>query len=316
MSRQLIDLDELQIFANVVDADGFAAAGRKLGLPVSTVSRAISRLEQRLSTQLLYRTTRRLSLTEAGRTYYSHCERLLAEAAAAEAAISGYDLEPRGILRISAPITFGRFLLAPLIGSFVQQHPAVQPVVVLTNRFIDLVDEGFDLAIRTGPLPDSNLRARHLGDSPLVIAASQECLDRHGMPQTHHSFEELPCLVLGEQADTGRWTFVDQGTPVAIQVNSAVTANDMDLLRHAAMAGLGFFMVPSFLIANELANGALVAVHGTWQLVRGEVNAVYPRHRVASTKVRALIEFLRARLVTTPHWTPPARSIKHLADAS
>lgn len=302
----MIDLNELQIIARVVEANGFAAAGRQLGLPVSTVSRAISRLEQRLGAQLLRRTTRRLSLTDAGLVYHRHCERLLAEAAAAEPAIAGFDLEPRGVLRISAPITFGRFLLAPIIGAFAVQHPEVRPVVVLTNRFIDLVDEGFDLAIRTGPLADSNLRARHLGDSPLVIAASPACLERHGAPSVRRAFEALPCLALGEHMDAGRWTFVEDGAPVAVRVKTAAVANDMDLLRHAAVAGLGFVMLPSFLIAAELASGTLMAVRGDWQLVRGEVNAVYPRHRVASPKVHALVEFLRGRLIGIPHWAAPA----------
>lgn len=304
----MIDLNELQIFAHVVEANGFAAAGRKLGLPVSTVSRAVSRLERRLGAQLLHRTTRRLGLTDAGLIYHRHCERLLAEAAAAEAAISGFDLAPRGVLRISAPITFGRFLLAPAIGAFGRLHPEVRPVVVLTNRYTDLVEEGFDLAIRTGALADSNLGAKHLGDSPLVIAASPACLDRCGTPQDRHAFARMPCLVFGEQADAGRWAFVEEGEPVPAPVQAAVVANDMDLLRQAAVAGLGFAMLPSFLIAAELAAGTLGAVQGNWRLVRGEVNAVYPRHRVVSPKVRALIDFLRERLLDVPHWTPPGWS--------
>ena len=304
----MIDLNELQIFAHVVEANGFAAAGRKLGLPVSTVSRAVSRLEHRLGAQLLHRTTRRLGLTDAGLIYHRHCERLLAEAATAEAAIAGFDLAPRGVLRISAPITFGRFLLAPLIGAFGMRHPEVRPVVVLTNRYTDLVEEGFDLAIRTGALVDSNLGAKHLGDSPLVIAASPACLDRCGTPKDRHAFARMPCLVLGEQADAGRWTFVEAGEPVSTPVQAAVVANDMDLLRQAAVAGLGFAMLPSFLIAGELAAGTLQAVQGNWHLVRGEVNAVYLRHRVASPKVRALIDFLREQLVEVPYWTPPGRA--------
>jgi DNA-binding transcriptional LysR family regulator len=302
----VIDLNELQIFARVVEANGFAAAGRQLGLPVSTVSRAISRLERRLGAQLLRRTTRRLSLTDAGVVYHRHCERLLAEAAAAEAAIGGFDLAPRGVLRVSAPITFGRFLLAPIIGAFCAQHPELRPVVVLTNRYVDLVEEGFDLAIRTGALADSNLGAKHLGDSPLVIAASPACLERHGMPRDRHIFETAPCLVLGEQADAGRWVFVERGETVALQVKAAVVANDMDLLRHAALGGLGFVMLPSFLIAAELASGTLRAIEGDWQLVRGEVHAVYPRHRVASPKVRVLIDYLREQLAGVPRWIPPA----------
>ncbi len=304
----MIDLNELQIFAQVVEANGFAAAGRRLGLPVSTVSRAVSRLERRLGAQLLHRTTRRLGLTDAGLVYYRHCERLLAEAAAAEAAIGGFDLAPKGVLRISAPTTFGRCLLAPLIGAFGELHPEVQPVIVLTNRYIDLVEEGFDLAIRTGALADSNLGAKHLGDSPLVVAASPACLDRCGTPQDRRAFERMPCLVLGEQADAGRWTFMEAGEPVSTRVRAVVVANDMELLRHAALAGLGFAMLPGFLIATELAAGTLRVVQGDWRLVRGEVNAIYPRHRVASPKVRVLIDFLRARLTDMPLWAPPGQA--------
>lgn len=301
----MIDLNELQVFAKVVDANGFASAARLLGMPVSSVSRAVSRLEQRLGTQLLHRTTRRISLTDAGLVYHRHCERLLAEAAVAEAAVGGLDQEPRGVLRISAPITFGRFLLAPIVGDFGARYPELRLVVVLTNRYVDLVEEGFDLAIRTGTLPDSNLRSRHLGESPFVIAGSPACLGRWKSPPDCHAFARLPCLLLGERVDAGRWPFMEADQPVGVRVQAAMVANDMDLLRHAALAGLGFVMLPSFLIAAELASGALCSVQGNWRLVRGEVHAVYPAHRVASPKVRVLIEFLRERLADVPHWTMP-----------
>ena len=201
----MIDLNDLQVFARVVEAGGFAAAGRSLGLPVSSVSRKVARLERRLGVPLLRRTTRSLGLTEAGLLYHRHCERALAELGAAEAAMGGWHAAPRGTLRVSAPIAFGRFVLAPLLGAFAARHPEVLPVVVLTNRYVDLAEEGFDLAIRTGALPESGLRARRLGESALVVAASPACLARWGMPRARRDFERLPCLVLGEDTATARW---------------------------------------------------------------------------------------------------------------
>ena len=297
----MIDLNDLQVFAKVVEAGGFAAAGRSLGLPVSSVSRKVARLERRLGVPLLRRTTRSLGLTEAGLLYHRHCERALAELGAAEAAMGGWHAAPRGTLRVSAPIAFGRFVLAPLLGAFAARHPEVQPVVVLTNRYVDLAEEGFDLAIRTGALPDSGLRARRLGESALLVAASAACLARWGVPRARRDFERLPCLVLGEDTATARWVFVEAGRRVSVRVRPAVVSNDMDLLHHAALAGVGFAMLPGFLLAPDLASDGLRAVEGDWTLQRGEVHAVHVGP--ASPGVRALTHFLRERLAGLPHWS-------------
>ena len=171
---------------------GFAQAARALGLPVSSVSRKVARLERRLGAQLVHRTTRLLGLTDEGTAYYRHCERVLSEVRAAEHALGERDEIPRGVLRISAPITFGRFVLAPIVSAFAARYPEIRLAVILTNRYVDMIDEGFDLAIRTGILPSSGLRARPLGCSPFVIAASRSCLDRYGAPQRPADFQHLP----------------------------------------------------------------------------------------------------------------------------
>ena len=298
----MIDWNELQVFAKVVEQRGFAPAARALGLPVSSVSRKVARLERRLGTALLHRTTRRVALTDDGAAYYRQCERVLAEVRAAEQSLGARDEVPRGVLRVSAPITFGRFVLAPIIGEFTTQNREIRLTVVLTNRYVDLIDEEFDLAIRTGILPPSGLRARPLGCSPFVIAASPGCLARHGTPTSAEAFKTLPCLVLGEQAVEARWTFFADGQPESLPVNAAMVANDMDLLRHAAIAGRGFIMLPSFLLAAELADGRLQLIDGDWRLTQGEVSAVYPAHRVTSPKLRVFIDFLASHLREAPHW--------------
>jgi DNA-binding transcriptional LysR family regulator len=174
-------------------------------------------------------------------------------------------------------------------------------VVVLTNRYVDLVEEGFDLAIRTGALPDSFLRSRHLGDSALVVAASPACLARWGVLRARRDFERLPCLVLGEETEAARWVFVEGGRRVSVRVRPAVVSNDMDLLRHAALAGVGYAMLPGFLLAQDLASGALRAAEGDRTLQRGEVHAVYAGP--ASPAARAIVRFLRERLASLPHWS-------------
>lgn len=298
----MIDLNDLQLFVRVVDLRSFSAAARHLGLPVSTVSRKVARLEHRLGVQLLHRTTRQLHLTEPGAAYYRSCEQALALVSEAEKEVTGMDRTPSGELRISLPIAFGRFTFAQLLGDFCARYPQMQLIAVLSNRYVDLVDEGFDVVVRTGQLDDSSLRSRHLADCPFVIAASPACLSRFEPPRDREAFGRLPCLVLGEVAEGARWTFYEGTTPVPIAVRPAMVSNDMGLLRHAALAGLGFLLLPGFLVGDDLAAGRLVAVSGDWELVRGQVHAVYPARRRTAAKVRAFIDFLRDRLAREPYW--------------
>ena len=298
----MIDLNDLQLFLRVVELQSFSAAARSLALPVSTVSRKVARLEQRLGVQLLHRTTRRLGLTEPGAAYYRSCEQALALVTEAEHDVTGMDGTVRGELRISLPIAFGRFAFARLIGDFCARYPEVRLTAVLSNRYVDLLEEGYDVVVRTGRLSESSLRSRHLADCPFVIAASPTCLSRHGTPNHRDAFRALPCLVLGEAAEGARWTFCEGTSLIPILVRPAIVSNDMELLRHAALAGLGFLMLPGFLVGDDLAAGRLAAIDGDWELVRGEVHAVYPARRHTSAKVRALIDFLRERLACEPYW--------------
>ena len=298
----MIDLNDLQLFVRVVELNSFSSAARALALPVSAVSRRIARLEQRLGVQLLHRTTRQLRLTEPGLAYFRSCEQALSLVSEAEREVAGMDATPRGELRISLPIAFGRFAFTQLLGDFCRRYPDLCLTAVLSNRYVDLVDEGFDVVVRTGRLAPSSLRARHLADCPFVVAASPACLRRDGRPSVRDAFQSLPCLVLGEAVDAARWTFCEGTTTVVVNVKPAMVSNDMGPLREAALADLGFLMAPGFIVGDDLAAGRLEAINGDWELVRGEVHAVYPARRQTATKVRVLIDFLRERLASTAYW--------------
>lgn len=296
-------LDDMQLFAAVVEAEGYSQAARVLGLSKSSVSKRISALEDRLGVRLLNRTTRRLSLTEAGAAFHEGCLRVVAAAEAAEEAVTHLASAPRGILRISAPMSFGVQHVAPFLPALLERYPELAIDLVLNDRIVDLVDEGFDLAIRIGNLSDSSLIARRLAPSRRMACASPAYLDAQGTPQTPAELRHHDCLLYSYQASGATWRFRGPAGPQHVSVSGRLQANNGEALRAAAIGGLGIALLPTFLVCDQLRDGRLVALLREWQDPgEGGVHALFPTTRNLSPKVRAAVEFFAECFGGTPYW--------------
>ena len=306
----MLDLNELLVFAKVADCLNFSEAARVLGLPASSVSRKVAALERRLEVALLHRTTRHVRLTSAGADYHRHCLGVLAAAEAAEAALVPHRDGLQGDLRVNASTSFGQGVLAPLAAEFAAMHPRLRMHVSLDNAHVAPVGRGYDLVIRVGPLSDSSLRARRLARSPLSVVASPACLARYGEPDCLEAVARLPCLAFGGPGEA-RWHCGQPGDP-PLPVSVVFATDDMDTLRQAALAGLGFALLPRFVAGRDIEAGGLRILGLSAGLVPVEVNAVYPGHRVPGPGARALTDFLQRRMAVLPHWIaePPAESLR------
>lgn len=292
----MIDLNDMLLFTQVVDAGSFTAAAKELGMPKSTLSRRISKLESQLNCLLLQRTTRSLSLTEIGADFYRHSLRMVAEAKEAERVISLNREEPCGLLRVTAPPGFGNDLLGSLVADFLRQYPEVRLELDISNRFVDLVEEGFDLALRAGHLEDSSLIARRLGESRMVVCASPDYLQQHEPPQTPEQLHDHDCLV--HPGTDGRITFQFSGPNriSRIELEGKLIANSMSTLQEAAIAGLGIALLPWRTCREHVERGELQMLLEEWQLPTGGIYAVYPSPRYLTPKVRSFIDFIAERL--------------------
>lgn len=292
-----MDLNEVATFVRVVDAGGFSAAAEALGLPKSTISRRIARLEERLGVRLLERTTRHVRLTEAGRRYYDQvAEPVNALRLASEAAVSEQDT-PRGVLRVTAPAEFGD-VLGSLLAEFTTQFPDVHVQVELTGRYVDLIREGFDVALRVGELADSSLVARRIGEVELRAFASPAYLERRGIPETPADLSEHDCVLFRAPAGTARWDLTGRDGTVNVEVSGAVSGDDFGFVRTATVHGAGVGLIPAFAVARELDEGRLTPVLPEWQSHRSALHFVYPSARFLPAKVRAFRDFLLANLDT------------------
>ncbi len=289
-------------FVQVVEGGSFAAAARGLGLTRSAVSRQIAGLEDRLGARLLNRTTRRLSTTEAGAVYYEHCARILAEAAAAERAVADLDGTPRGLLRINAPMSFGQSHLGPAIAEFLAAHPAVRVELMLDDRVVDLVGEGYDVAVRIAELPPSTLVARRLAVNHRVLCAAPAYLARAGRPRRPEDLARHACLGYPYMTTGNDWRFRGPDGPVTVRIDGAISANNGDVLRQMGLAGLGILLSPTFIVGDDLRRGALVPLLEEWADADTGIYAVYPHSRHLSPKVRAFVDFLAARFGPAPYW--------------
>jgi DNA-binding transcriptional LysR family regulator len=295
-------LDGIAAFALVVDTGSFTAAARRLKLSKSAVSAHVQRLEERLGVQLLHRTTRRLATTEAGALYHRHCVRILAEAEAAEQQAAALHREPRGTLRISAPDTFGWMHVTPAIATFRERFPEIAVDLTLEERHVDLVDEGLDLAIRIGELPDSALLVRRLAPSRLVLCASPAYLAKEGRPEAPSELAAHACLCFPPLWRDGRWHLQGRASETSVPVTAVIASNSADVLRAAATDGVGIAILPTWAIADELRGGALVRVLPTWAPAPSAIHAVYPRQRRIAAKVRSFVDHLAHHIGRKPYW--------------
>ena len=293
----------MAVFARVVEAGSFSRAADALGMSKSAVSKQIARLEDRLGARLLNRTTRQLSLTEAGTAFYSGCQQLVSDAESAEAAVTHLAQAPRGTLHVNAPMTFGQQHVAPALPAFMAQHPDLAVDLQLNDRTVDLVDEGFDVAIRIGQLADSSLIAKRLAPLRGRLVASPEYLDHHGRPAHPSDLKHHTCLIYSYFAAGRSWPFRGPDGPIRVPVDGRLEANNGDVLLTAARGGMGIAQLPTFICGDDLRAGRLESVLDAWlDPSDGAVHAVYPASRTVLPKVRVFIDFLAARFGAAPYW--------------
>ena len=295
----------MAVFTRVVEANSFTEAARRLGMSKAAVSKQVSKLEERLGARLLNRTTRRLSLTEVGAAFYERSARIVAEVEEAELTVSRLNATPRGTLKIDVPVNFGMQYLAPLLPPFMQQHPELRVDMAFNDRFVDLIEEGCDLAVRIGQLSDSSLVARKLAETKSVICAAPSYWQRRGRPQDPSDLAEHDCFAYSYLATGSEWPLRGPGGEVAVRVSGSLTANNGDVLRQAAVGGLGVVAMPVFIVCDDLRAGRLEPVLRDWEPPTRGIYAVYPHNRHLSAKVRAFIDHLVAALDPAP-WADAA----------
>lgn len=286
-------LEDMQIFVSTVDAGSFTAAADKLGLSKQFISRRIMALEERLGGRLLIRTTRKLSVTDTGRAYYERALKIIDEVNDAEQLVSSENTSPRGSLRISAPVSFGTLHLGPAIARFMAQCPDVAIELDLSDRFVDIVGEGYDMAIRIGHLADSSLVARHITPVQMVTCASPAYLKAHGKPKTPQDLKDHECLLYGHGRSV-EWVFAEKGKALRVPVKGRLRANNGELASMAAIEGLGIILLPTFIVGEALCAKKLVTILDAYAPPPLNIYAVYPQHRQSSLAVKVFSDFLRS----------------------
>ena len=290
-----MDLNEILVFTRVVQAGSFTGASRELGMPKSTVSRKVSELEARLGAQLLHRTTRKLRLTDVGQAFYAHASRVVAEAEEAEHVVGRMHDTPRGLVRVTTPLNFGH--IGPLVASFLTRYPDVQLDMVCTDRVVDLIEDGFDVAVRTGQLRDSTHIARSLGVMRSYLVASPAFVRKHGTPKHPRDLEQFDCILFGAGIARPTWTLQREGETLTIAVRGRFAVNDFDLLEAVARSGHGVAMLPAFRCTAQVRERHLKLLLRQWCSPDIPLHAVYPSTRHVSPKVRAFVEHLRDGLM-------------------
>ncbi len=294
---------DMEIFASVVESGGIGAAADRLSLAKSAVSRRLADLEARLGVSLLQRTTRRMHLTETGRTYYERCRQILADVDEAEQAVSQAHGTLSGTLKVALPLSFGLLQLAPLIDAFMARHPGLTIHLDFNDRQVDLIQEGIDVAIRVAQLAESSLVARRLALIRHCVCASPRYLEAHGVPAHPEELARHACLVYGNPSNPDIWNYRDeQGRESTVRVPVRLRANNGDMLVRAAVSGHGIVMVPTFLVHEALAAGSLVTLLENHAWPQLNAYAVYPHTRHLSTRVRAFVDFMAEALAGTPPW--------------
>ena len=295
-------LTGMRVFTTVVDAGSFAGAADKLDLSRGMTSRYVAQIEAHLGVRLLNRTTRRQSLTEAGEDYYQRATQVLAMVEEAEQSAAQGSAEPRGTLRVNAPVAFGTRHLGPAIGTWLQRHPQVKADLTLNDRFVDLVEEGFDVAVRIARRIDPGLVARPITRARLAVCAAPAYLERHGTPKSPADLARHNCLTYAYAGHQGEWRFTRHGRDQVVKVSGNVHGNNGDILCSAAAAGLGVTVQPTFLAYELLREKKLVRILEGWEIDESTIYAVYPSRQFLTPKVRSFIDFLVERFGREPYW--------------
>lgn len=284
-------LDLIRTYLAVVDTDSFTKAGDKLGKSKALVSKHVSELETRLGARLLHRTTRSLGLTEIGRAYYERAQQILADFDGLEEQIRSHSGSPRGMLKLTAPQALGELVIMDLVTAFRRQHPAVTLDVLLADRVVDLVAEGFDVALRVVAMNDSSLIARKLCDARLMLCAAPSYLERRGRPKSLEDLADHHCVVDTNIRWRESWRFMRDGEPISVKVRPALSVNSASAVRDALIAGIGIGLAPEFAVAKDVRAGRLVSLFEDQAIPPYGVYLVYPHRNHLSAKVRAFLDF-------------------------
>ena len=289
------DLNDLYYFVQVVEHGGFAAAGRALAIPKSKLSRRLAALEERLGVRLIQRSSRQFSVTELGQSYYRHCKAMLVEAEAAQEVIDSVRAEPRGVIRMTCPITLLHVHISDFLADFLVRYPKITVQLEATNRRVDVINEAVDVAIRVRPPPleDSDLMLKVLSDRGLALVASPQLVAQYGLPDCAEDLQGWPSLAIGPPQPEYRWLLYDQhGKATTVTHQPRFITADMLALRAAAVAGVGVVQLPRLTIQEQLKRGELVCLLDKWQLHRDLIHVVFPSRRGLLPAVRTLIDEL------------------------
>ncbi|MFC6669997.1 LysR family transcriptional regulator [Marinobacterium aestuariivivens] len=296
-------LNDIAVFIQVVESGSFTAAAERLGISKSVVSKYVTRLENGLGARLLNRSTRRMSLTEVGQTFFLQSRRGLEAIENAEAEVSRLQEAPRGMLRINVPMSFGILHIAPLLPAFQALYPDVSVDMGLEDRHVDLIDEGVDLAIRIAEMPDSSLVARRLGPCRHVVCAAPEYLARNGAPRVPEDLQHHNAICYRYQDSPNVWCFIaPDGRLISVPVSGSIQTNNSLALKQVLLAGGGITLTPTFVVGDDIKAGRLQAVLGRYRTKEVSIYAVYPQRRHLSPKVRAFVDFLAQRMTECPAW--------------
>ncbi len=296
------NLTDISIFVKVVQHSSFTAAAEAMEISQPVISKAVTRLEEQLGVRLLNRSTRRLSLTEAGAELYRRSAQALSEIENAELEVARYQTEPRGLLRIAAPMSFSLLHLTTLIPAFLERYPDVQLDLQLDDRQVDLIAHGFDLALRIGQLHDSALIARRIAPCRQVVCVSPQYLATHSIPERPEDLLEHNCLAYTYLSTPREWRFIDANSEIVIPLKGTLQSNNGMVLRDAAMGGQGIVMLPIFYVFDELRTQKLKVILSNFPATELSLYAVYPERRNLLPKVRAFIDFLIAKIGSNPSW--------------
>jgi DNA-binding transcriptional LysR family regulator len=286
-------LDGLKTVVAVVETSSFTAASERLGISKALVSKYVGEVESKLGIRLFNRTTRQLALTDAGRRYYQQSIALLEQYSALVDNVTGEQTKPRGLLRVSAPVTFGEMKLSPLLPKFLALYPDLKIELVLTNSAIDMLEEGIDVRLRIGGVDDSNMIARHLTTFPLVLCASPTYIDQHGLPKAPQQVTQHNCIIDSNFRIGKQWPIISpQGKADTIDVTSAIAANSPQAVREIAIAGGGIAMCPAFIVEDAINDGRLLTILPDYTTLEFGLFAIYPHRKYVAKKVRCFIDFV------------------------
>jgi DNA-binding transcriptional LysR family regulator len=304
MERSSVDLVDVLAFVRVVETGAFARAGERMGISKSILSRRVARLEEQLGAKLLTRTAQGASPTDIGQAYFERASRILAELDAAREVVAEQATQVAGPIRLSAPLSFGTQYLAPALADFAKLHPRVELDISLEDKTVDLVGGGYDLAVRIGTLPDSALVARRIAPVRALVLASPDYLDARGRPQHPRDLNGHDLLLYANVASGRQWRFKIANRWEYIRGNVRLRADNGDVLREAAVAGLGVVVLPTFIASPAIESGQLEALLLDYPLEESGLHVVMPPGRATTARVRALVDFLAERFGPEPEWDP------------